>query len=123
METPQWLPRSYYSGSKLTLVPAPDGREIFVWAVHVKDLGSWLGFGYEAVDGDLRIYDGSDGFNRRFVSLAQNPSIALIHEHEVDVKWKVNSWMSSEPLLHLRTLVGGIFVEDRFQCQILSTGA
>jgi hypothetical protein len=30
------------------------------------------------------------GFNRRFVSVAKNPSTAFSHEHEVGVKWNVN---------------------------------
>ena len=51
-------------------------------------------------------------FNRRFASLAKNPSTALSHEHEVGVKWKVEARMAVEPLTHLWMLVGGVVVED-----------
>ena len=43
-------------------------------------------------------------FSRRFVSVAKNPSTALIHEHDVGVKWKVKRGCRSSHCMTLRCL-------------------
>jgi hypothetical protein len=50
--------------------------------------------------------------SRRLVSMANKVSTALSHEHEVVVKWKVQTRVPGQPAPHLGALVGGIVVED-----------
>src|SRR5450631_1475663 len=82
-------------------------------AVHVKGLGSSLCSSRNRLMAACRstIERKTPRFNRRFVSLAKNPSMALSQDAEVGVKWKVQrGWRV--PLAHIGMFVGRIIVDD-----------